>query len=115
MQGWRQGVPCSLLAKSVSTSLLLNSGNVAAPFAGNVPMFDLLVADVDGFAFPVQVKTIRSGSWQFNLETFLNIEIVDGKQFVRGTAPLANPDLVCVFVLIKDGGRDEFYVFRFQD
>jgi hypothetical protein len=28
-------------------------GYVAAPFAGNVPMFDLLAADVHGFAFPV--------------------------------------------------------------
>jgi hypothetical protein len=28
-------------------------GYVATPFAGNVPMFDLLAADVEGFAIPL--------------------------------------------------------------
>jgi hypothetical protein len=90
-------------------------GYVAAPFAGNVPMFDLLAADVEGFAFPVQVKAIRGPSWQLGVDTFLRIEIVDGEQLVRGAVPLANPDLLCVFVVIKDGGNDEFYVFQLQD
>jgi hypothetical protein len=78
-------------------------------------MFDLLAADVDGFAFPVQVKTIRSGAFQFRLDTFLRIEIVDDEQLVQGIAPLDNPDLLCVLIVIKDSGNDEFYILRLQD
>ena len=50
------------LARQIGEHLVVaelgRRGYVAAPFAGNVPKFDLLAADVDGFAFPVQVKTI---------------------------------------------------------
>ena len=90
-------------------------GYVAAPFAGNVPMFDIWAADVEGFAFPVQVKAIRGPAWQFRADTFLDIEIVDGEQFVRGAFPLPNPSLICVFVVIKDGSKDEFYIFSLRD
>lgn len=107
------------LARQIGEHLVVaelgRRGYVAAPFAGNVPTFDLLAADVDGFAFPVQVKTIRKGSWQFQLDTFLRMEIVDGTQFVRGAVPPANPDLLCVFVVVKDGGHDEFYICRYQE
>jgi hypothetical protein len=90
-------------------------GYVAAPFAGNVPMFDLLAADVHGFAFPVQVKTIRGHAWQFSADRFLRIEMIDGEQSVHGRVPLVNPDLICVFVMIKDGGKDEFYILSLRD
>jgi hypothetical protein len=59
-------------------------GYVASPFAGNVPMFDLMAADLRGYALPIQVKAINGGSWQFTAETFLMVEIVDGEQKIRG-------------------------------
>jgi hypothetical protein len=91
-------------------------GYVAAPFAGNVPMFDLLAADVRGFAVPVQVKAINSGgSWQFNADTFLEIEFLENRQTIKGNIPLVNPELLCIFVLLKDGGTDEFYIFYLRD
>jgi hypothetical protein len=37
-------------------------GYVATPFAGNVPMFDLLAADIRGYAIPIQVKAIKGPS-----------------------------------------------------
>jgi hypothetical protein len=52
-------------------------GYVAAPFAGNVPLFDLLAADRRGFTIPIQVKTINGPSWQYRADSFLEIEIVD--------------------------------------
>jgi hypothetical protein len=91
-------------------------GYVAEPFAGNVPMFDLLAADVRGYAIPVQVKAINSGgSWQFNADTFLEIELLENRQIIKGNVPLLNPQLLCIFVVINDNVRDEFYIFHLQD
>ena len=90
-------------------------GYIATPFAGNVPMFDLLAADKRGYAFPIQVKAINGPSWQFRADTFLDVDILEGEQRVRGPRALLNPDLICVFVLIKEQGNDDFYVFRLKD
>jgi hypothetical protein len=57
-------------------------GYVATPFAGNVPTFDLLIADPRGYAVPVQVKAIRGGSWQHRADAFLEIEIINGENSV---------------------------------
>jgi hypothetical protein len=88
----------------------------ATPFSGNVPMFDLLVADEAGHAIPIQVKAIRGASWQFTADRFLQVEIKDGEQFVRGASKLTNPDLVCIFVLVGNQlGEDRFYIFQSRD
>lgn len=83
-------------------------GYVAAPFAGNVPLFDLLAADVRGYAIPIQVKTINGVSWQFSADTFLDIEVVDGVQNVKGKKQLINLGLICVFVLLSKDDKDIF-------
>ena len=90
-------------------------GFMATPFAGNVPHFDLLVADETGTAIPVQVKAINGPSWQFNATAFLDIQTDDGVQTVRGRKPTSNPNLVCVLVLLRSPGKDEFYTLRFID
>jgi hypothetical protein len=90
-------------------------GYVATPFSGNVPMFDLLAADLRGRAVPIQVKAINGPSWQFSADTFLTVEIVDNEQMIRGKTLLPNPDLLCIFVLIKEAGKDEFYIFQLRD
>lgn len=86
-------------------------GYLATPFAGNVPMFDLLAADARGYSIPIQVKAINGGSWQFSADKFLDITVKDGAQIVRGRIELLNPDLVCIFILLKEPGQDEFYIF----
>ena len=90
-------------------------GYVAAPFAGNVPLFDLLAADQRGFTIPIQVKAINGGSWQYQADAFLEIEIVDDFQHVRDKKQLLNPDLVCVFVLLRQDEQDEFYLLTLGD
>ena len=90
-------------------------GYIATPFAGNVPDFDLLIANEEGCSIPVQVKAINGGAWQFQISKFLDVEIVDDVQYVRGERKLANPNLVCVFVLLSDDEKDEFYIFRLKD
>ena len=103
------------IGEHLVTAELGRRGYVATPFSGNIPMFDLLVADVQGHAVPIQVKAIRGPSWQFNADKFLEIEIVDGEQLIRGRKTLLNADLLCIFVWVKDFGKDEFYIFLFRD
>ena len=90
-------------------------GYLAAPFAGNVPMFDLLAADARGYSIPVQVKAINGGSWQFSADKFLEIISENGAQEVRGRIALLNPELVCIFIVLKGLGSDEFYIFQLRD
>lgn len=90
-------------------------GYIAAPFAGNVPLFDLLAADVRGFSIPVQVKAINGRSWQFRADTFLEIELVDDVQHIKGKKELLNPNLLCVFVLLREDEKDAFYVLQLKD
>lgn len=90
-------------------------GYIATPFAGNVPDFDLLVANNTGRSLPVQVKAINRGAWQFQADTFLDIEIVGDKQTIKGKRKLSNPNLVCIFVLLSESENDEYYIFRLKD
>ena len=90
-------------------------GFIATPFAGNVPNFDLLVANQAGVAIPVQVKAINGPSWQFTANTFLDIQIEGGVQTVLGPRVTPNPQLVCVLVFLRGAGADEFYTLKFQD
>ncbi len=90
-------------------------GYIATPFAGNVPEFDLLIADEAGHSIPVQVKAINGGAWQFQITKFLIIDIIDDVQYVKGKQKLQNPNLICIFVLLKDNEQDEFFIFHLKD
>ena len=90
-------------------------GYFAAPFAGNVPLFDLMATDDRGHAIPIQVKAINGPSWQFRADSFLEIEIVEGVQHIKGKKKLPNPDLVCIFVLLGADENDVFYVLQLKD
>ena len=90
-------------------------GWIATTFTGSVPGFDVLAINPDGRMVEVQVKAIRSASWQLNAGHFLEVEIKEGAQFVRGKRAIASAERICVFVVIKEQGQDEFYVFRWED
>ncbi|MDQ3494957.1 MAG: hypothetical protein M3485_05365 [Pseudomonadota bacterium] len=91
-------------------------GYIAAPFAGNVPLFDLVAADASGFTIPIQVKAINGPSWQYKADAFLEIELIDGFQHVRGKKALLNPALVCIYILLApEEHKDEYFIFSLQD
>ena len=90
-------------------------GLFATPFAGNVPEFDLLVADGTGKSALVQVKAINGPSWQFTATTYLDITVEGNVQIVNGKRKLANPDLVCVLILLREDEPDNFYVLSASD
>ena len=112
------------IGEHLVVSRLGRLGIFATPFAGNVPDFDVFASDLAGHSLPLQVKTINGGSWQFDAKKFLEIDLPgclasDGKksewQVVKGEKKLSNPDLVCVFILLKRDERDEFYIFPLSD
>ncbi len=103
------------IGEHLIVSKLGRRGYIATPFAGNVPDFDLLIADDKGNSIPVQVKAINGGSWQFSISKFLDVEIVDDIQYVKGEHKLANPNLVCVFVQLSDDEKDDFFIFQLRD
>lgn len=90
-------------------------GWVATTFTGSLPGFDILAVNPDGRTIEVQVKAIRSSSWQLNGGQFLRIEIEKGSQFVRGPREIKSAGRLCIFICVKGQGKDEFYVFRWKD
>lgn len=94
---------------------LCRRGLISTTFTGNVPSFDILTINERLETIPIQVKTIAGGSWQFNAKTFLEISIANGTQTVKGKTSLPNPDLICVFVRLREQNQDEFYICRMRD
>ena len=114
-RGWSTQVTRQIGEHLVVAELGRRLNLIGAPFAGNVPHFDLLAADKQGRSIPIQVKAINGPSWQFDIRDFLSVEVIDGVQHVRGKVQMPMPDLVCVFVLLHPAGDDEFYIFRMRD
>jgi hypothetical protein len=103
------------IGEHLVAAMLGRRGYIASPFAGNVPLFDLLAADEGGFVVPVQVKAIDGPSWQFSAMTFLDVEVQPDRQVVRGLRAPPNPNLICVLLYLRDGGTDDAFVMRFLD
>jgi hypothetical protein len=96
---------------------LCRLGLVAAPFAGNVPHYDVIASDPRGGHLAVQVKTIRGSSWQFDIRSFLDASF-DGRRQVLGRAKREPyPRLACVLVALKNGtpdSADRFFVLPWR-
>lgn len=94
---------------------LSRRGLVAAPFAGNVPHFDILAAGQDGSQFCVQVKTSNGANWQFDVRSFLKVDF-DGERQIPGRAEkVPIPGLICVLVLVAPGAADRFFVMKWTE
>lgn len=61
------------------------------------------------------MKAIQSASWQLNAGQFIDVEVREGEQFVRGKRTIASASRICIFVVVKGTGHDEFYVFPWED
>jgi hypothetical protein len=97
-------------------------GLIATPFAGNVPTFDVLVADELCRTLPIQVKTTRSDNWPSDARKWMKIDFdaSTGRQNYLGPATLGTPDLVyvCAALATSDGithGPDRFFVLTEAD
>jgi len=94
---------------------LARRGLLVATFSGNVPDFDLIATDFKGSSCPIQVKTIKGGSWQFSIDKFADITFDGSKQLIGDKKPLPIRQLVCVFVLAAEKyGEDQFFVLEWS-
>jgi len=95
---------------------LARKGLLVATFSGSVPDFDLIATDLKGSSCPIQVKTIKGGSWQFSIEKFADVTLEGNRQLIGAKKPLSIPGLVCVFVLAaEEYGKDQFYVLEWSE
>ena len=94
---------------------LARRGLLTATFAGNVPASDIVVTGSRGQTALVQVKAIAGPSWQFDIQTFVDVRYTAGAQTMgQPTTPPAG-DLICVLVRLQPDGADRFYVLRWPE
>ncbi len=90
---------------------LSRRGLIATTFTGNVPHYDIIASDEQGRHVSVQVKTARSGSWQFgDMSIFCDITFRGRRQILGRAKKCPVRGLVCVFVRLNNYGEDRFYV-----
>jgi hypothetical protein len=89
---------------------------LATPFAGNVPHYDIIASGSAGH-LAVQVKAINKLNWQFDIRKFADVKLAnDGKHQVVGQRhPEPFPELMCVLVVLKEAGRDRFFVLEWKE
>jgi len=106
------------LTRQIDESLVVaelgQRGFVATAFAGNVPDFDILAIGPDGRSLPIQVKAIRSTSWQFDIRSFLEIQLTRRGQVIKGKTRPAHKDLLCILVKVKEDRLHEFFLLRWR-
>ena len=113
----------NMLTKQIGEYLvaceLARRGLIVATFSGNIPDFDIIATDLKGLSCPIQVKTVKGGSWQFSIDRFAEIRFDGKKQLIGDRKPQNIPNLMCVFVIAgEEYGADQFFVLewtRVQD
>lgn len=65
-----------------------------------------------GKTFPVQVKAIQGDSWQFNIRTFLDVELSGDIQVIHGKAITAHRKLICILIQLGRQNEDRFYLLH---
>lgn len=90
-------------------------GLIATSFTGNVPEFDLIVADESLKTLPVQVKTSRGHSWPTTASRWINVTIDEKRQeqVDHGDSDIAHPDLIYVCVLLaapESNDTDRYFI-----
>ena len=90
---------------------LCRLGYLATTFTGNVPDIDIIAVNNNLLARPVQVKTIKSGSWQFNAKKFFDVDCDKelGTQEIRKRR-LKYPELIFVLVDLRSDPVPDFYI-----
>ena len=94
---------------------LCRRGMIAATFTGNVPHYDIIASDKAGRVRHVQVKAIRSSSWQMDMGRFMEIAQKGKRQVLGKACPAPVPGLVFVFVKLVGAGKDSFFIVRWED
>ena len=101
------------IGEHLVASELTRRGFMVEPFSGNVRGYDLIATDLKGTSFPIQVKTIRGGSWQFSIEKYADISFEGKVQLIGANKALCNPELICASVATSAlHGGETFYILQ---
>jgi hypothetical protein len=95
-------------------SELARSGLVVATFSGNVPDFDIIASDQNGRSVPIQVKTIKGGTWQFAIDEFCEVSFDGDKQILGDRLQHRIPHLLHVMVVATEYKHDRFFVLEWE-
>jgi hypothetical protein len=87
---------------------------MVATFSGNVPDFDIVASDESGTSIPIQVKTIRSGTWQFTITEFCEVTFDGSKQLIGRKLSHRVPRLIHVMVVATEYAKDRFFVLEWE-
>jgi hypothetical protein len=88
---------------------LCRLGYLATTFTGNVPDIDIVAVNDKLQARPLQVKAIKSGTWQFNAKKFFDVDC-DGKTQEVRKRRLEYPELKYVLVDLRAEPVPDFYI-----
>jgi hypothetical protein len=100
---------------------LCRRGLLATPFAGNVPHYDIIASGQSGGHVAVQVKAINGLTWQFDIRKFIDAKMSEGtesekqKQVLGEPQPEPFPELMCVLVVLKETGKDRFFILEWKE
>jgi hypothetical protein len=89
-------------------------GFIATTFTGNVPFYDIVASNATGGHQAIQVKAINGGSWQFDVRQFAEVTLEGSRQVIGAPVPPSYPNLVCVFVRLRETGTDDFYILMWE-
>ncbi|MDP8206018.1 MAG: hypothetical protein P9L92_05085 [Candidatus Electryonea clarkiae] len=95
-------------------------GFIATSFTGNVPEFDLIVADEKLTTIPIQVKTSRWNNYPTRANVWIDIEFdhKNKRQIDRGNLDIDNPELIYICISLKKTDsleRDRFFILQKKD
>jgi hypothetical protein len=95
-------------------------GLIATSFTGNVPEFDLIVANDKLTTIPIQVKSSRADNYPTKANLWIDIEIdqKNKQQIDRGNIRIENPELIYICVSLKQVGstdQDRFFILQKKD
>jgi hypothetical protein len=112
--------PVSETGKETVCRELQQRGFRVQPLTKGQPRNHLFIEGPRGRGTTIRVKTVRGGDWQFHVTDYLQVTFdpTTGKQQVIGPLPLAEPDLINVFVWLPGNESDQqarFFVLTERD
>ena len=105
MQSGKQNQLTKQTGEYLVCTELCRRGYIATSFTGSVPEYDVIAIDKNNKVIQIQVKTIKTGTWQLNARNYLDIDITeDGRQLIHKRA-CSNNDLIYVFIKLNENEK----------